>query len=321
MTSSWRLAIIVFWTAIIVVPIAFGGAFVQRIAALTVLAAIAASAWNIVGGYAGQISFGHAMYYGIGAYSALLCYTKLGWPPIAGVPVGMLLSVCLSLLIGFPTFRLSGHYFSMGTIALATLLGLLFGNWGFVGASTGVMGPAAPRTVFDLVFRSAWPYYIIFLAVLAVVLLSTYALQERRMGFYLRALGASDRAAASLGVKVKYYKLYALLLSGVFTALAGSLYAIMVGFVDPPSVFGIIVSVNMVVMAALGGAGTLFGPVVGAVILVPVGQLANAYLGGGKSGAAYVIYGIVIMVLARFSPGGLLRALSRWPAKRRRHAA
>jgi branched-chain amino acid transport system permease protein len=178
-------------------------------------------------------------------------------------------------------------------------------NWSFAGGAIGLMGPATPRSVADLLFRSALPYYALFLVVLAVLLALTWWMQRSRMGFYLRALGSGERAAESLGVPIRRYKLYALLISGAFTALAGSLYAVMVGFVDPNSGFGILISVNMVVMAALGGTGTLFGPLVGAIILVPLAEMTNALLGGGGTGAAYVAYGVIIMLIARFSPGGL----------------
>ena len=279
--------------------------FYERVAALVILAAISASAWNVLGGYAGQVSFGHSIYFGVGAYSALLVFNKLGLPPILGAPVGMLVSVAISIIIGLPSFRLRGHYFSMATFAIAAFAELLVISWNFAGGAIGLMGPAAPRTIADLLFRGSLPYYAIFVGVLGLLLLITHQMQRRRMGFYLRAIGSGERAAESLGVRIRRYKLYALLISGAFTALAGTLYAVMVGFVDPDSGFGVLISVNMVVMAALGGAGTLFGPLIGAIILVPVAEASNAFFGGGQSGAAYVIYGVIIMLIARFSPGGI----------------
>ncbi len=284
-------------------PFLTANPFYQRVAALTLLAAISASAWNVIGGYAGQVSFGHSVYFGIGAYAALLAYAKLGWPPIAGLPFGIVASFALSIVVGLPSFRLRGHYFSMATIAIAALAGILVTNWDFVGGAIGVMGPARARSFADLLFRSSLPYYAIFLCVLAILLLFTRLLQKSRMGFYLRAIGSDERVAQSLGVPVRRYKLYALLISGAFTSIAGTLYAVMVGFVDPNSGFGILISVNMVVMAALGGAGTLFGPLIGAAILVPLGEATNALW--GARGIAYVAYGVIIMLLARFSPGGL----------------
>jgi branched-chain amino acid transport system permease protein len=302
-------------------PFLSGNPFYQRIAALVVLSAISASAWNLIGGYAGQVSFGHSVYFGAGAYAALLVFAKLGLPPIAGAPLGVLASVAISIVMGLPTFRLRGHYFSMATFAIAALAGLLIINWNFAGGAIGLMGPATSRSVADLLFRDPLPYYVIFLAVLAVLLALTHQMQRSRMGFYLRAIGSGERAAESLGVPIRRYKLYALLLSGAFTAIAGSLYVVMVGFVDPDSGFGILISVNMVVMSALGGAGTLFGPLIGAVILVPLSEASNAILGGGSSGAAYVAYGVIIMLIARFSPGGLAEGWRLLTRRRPRRAA
>jgi branched-chain amino acid transport system permease protein len=294
------------------------GAFMQRIGALVLLSAIGASAWNILGGYAGQISVGHAVFYGIGAYMPLLFYKLWELPPVAGVAAAVLVSILVALVIGFPTFRLVGHYFSMATIAVAELVRILVSNWDFVGAAIGLMGPATSRTVFDLSFRSAVPYYYIFIAVLAVVLGVTWQFERSRMGYYLRAIKAGERAARSLGVPVRRYKLLALLLSAAFTAVAGSLYSLMVGFIDPDSGFGILVSVDMIIVAALGGAGTLFGPLLGAVILVPLREFTNSAFGGGGSGLTYILFGGIIMLIARFEPGGLLEIGRRLSHRARR---
>ena len=138
-----------------------------RLGALVLLAAIGASAWNIVGGYAGQVSVGHAVFFGIGAYASVTGFVHLGLPPIAGAPIGMLVSVLVAAVIGVPTLRLSGHYFSMATIAVGELVRVLSSTSDFLGGAQGLGGPAMPRTVFDLSFVSATPYYYIFLAVLA----------------------------------------------------------------------------------------------------------------------------------------------------------
>jgi branched-chain amino acid transport system permease protein len=276
-----------------------------RIGALVLLAAISASAWNLLGGYAGQVSVGHAVYFGAGAYASLVVYTELGWPPIAGAPIGVLVSVAVSAIVGTPTFRLRGHYFSMATIAAAELVRILAGNWPLVGAAVGLMGPPVPRTMADLSFISPVPYHYIFLAVLCVLLAVTWQMQRSRMGYYLAAIRGGDRAARSLGVPVLRYKLYALFLSAGFTSIAGSLYAVMVGFADPDSALGILISVKMLIVSALGGAGTLFGPLVGAAILIPLEEKLNQYFGGGGGGITFIVYGLIILLVARFQPGGV----------------
>jgi len=288
----------------------------QRLGALVLLAAIGASAWNIVGGYAGQVSVGHAVFFGFGAYAAVVVYTHLEWPPIAGAPIGMALSVLVAAVIGVPTLRLSGHYFSMATIAVGELVRVLSSTSEFLGGAQGLGGPAMPRSVFDLSFISAAPFYYIFLAVLVGLLGLTWWIEGSRMGFYLRAIKDSERAARSLGVSSGKYKLYAYMLSGAFTSLAGSLYLCMFGFVDPESGFGILISVKLVVMAALGGAGQLFGPLVGALILVPLEELSNSLLGGQGAGLTFVVYGAIILIIARFLPSGLLSLLERRKVRR-----
>jgi len=300
----WRW--IVFGAALILVPLVVQGPFYHRMIALVLLSAISASAWNIVGGYAGQVSFGHAIFFGAGAYMPALVYSHWHGAPLLGIPAGIAVSVAIAVVIGIPTFRLQGHYFSMATIAVAEFVRILVSTWPFLGAAIGLQGPAAARSIWDLAFRSSVPYYYIFLGVLAVLLAVTYRIEQSRMGYYLRAIRAGQRAARSLGVPVRLYKLYALVLSASFTALAGSLYVLLVGFVDPDSGLGILVSIQMVIVAALGGAGTLLGPLVGAAILVPLQHLSNSLFGGGGTGLTYIFYGGIILLLCRFEPGGLL---------------
>jgi branched-chain amino acid transport system permease protein len=255
-----------------------------------------------------------------------LVYTLWGWPPMAGIPAAIALSILLSLVIGLPTFRLTGHYFSMATIAVAELIRIFTGTWDLVGAAIGLQGPAIARGWWDLTFRSELPYYYLFLVVLGFLLAVTSFIERRRFGFYLRAIKASERAGRSLGVPVRRTKMQALALSAAFTSVAGSLYVIKTGFIDPDSAFGILISVQMLIIAALGGAGTLFGPLVGALILIPLQSATNTWFGGGGSGLTYILYGGIIVLIARFEPGGLFdlwtRVLPRLrdSLRKRRHA-
>jgi len=311
--SAQRLSVCLLAAALVLYPLIFSGAFYRDVGVTFLLAAISASAWNIVGGYAGQVSVGHSMFFGLGAYVPLLVYTLWGWPPLAGIPIAILLSVGLAIGIGLPTFRLSGHYFSMATIAVAELIRIFVGTWALVGGAIGLQGPAMSRGWWDLTFRGDLPYYYIFLAVLAGVLGLTWWIERGRMGFYLRAIKDSERAARSLGVSASHYKLYAFMLSGAFTSLAGSLYLCLFGFVDPESGFGILLSVKILLMATQGGAGHLFGPLGGALILVPLEELSNSYFGGQGAGITFVVYGAIIVIIARFLPSGLLSLLERQP--------
>jgi branched-chain amino acid transport system permease protein len=304
------------WPALLLVliiayPLVFSTPFQQRLGALVLLYAIAASAWNIVGGYAGQVSVGHVVFFGCGAYAAMGAYTHFALSPLVGIPAGIVLAVGIAAIIGVPTLRLSGHYFSMATIAVAELVRLVVTNTNYLGAAVGLSGPTVPRNVFDLSFISALPYYYLFLAVLALTLAITWWMTTSRMGFYLRAIRDSERAARSLGAPASRTKLSAFMLSAGLTSVAGALYAMMFGFVDPDSGLGILISVKMLIMAALGGAGLLFGPLVGAAILVPLEEISNSVLGGKGAGLTFVVYGAIILLIARFQPGGILTLVKR----------
>lgn len=305
---------------IIAFPLVLSTPFEQRIGALILLYAIAASAWNI-GSYAGQVSVGHAVFFGCGAYAATGAYAHFALSPLVGIPAGIVLAVAIAAIVGVPTLRLSGHYFSMATIALAELVRLAVMNTEYLGAAVGLSGPAVPRNVFDVSFVSALPYYYLFLAVLALTLLITWWMERSRMGFYLRAIKDSERAARSLGAPTSRTKLYAFMLSAALTSVAGALYAMMFGFVDPDSGLGILISVKILIMAALGGAGFLFGPLVGAAILVPLEEISNSLLGGSGAGLTFVVYGAIIVLIARFQPGGILVMFTQILERRRRKAS
>jgi branched-chain amino acid transport system permease protein len=296
---------------VIAYPLLFSSPFQQRLGALVLLYAIAASAWNIVGGYAGQVSVGHVVFFGCGAYAAMGAYSHFGLPPLVGIPLGVIFAVAIAAIIGTPTLRLSGHYFSMATIAVAELVRLVVTNTEYLGAAVGLSGPTVPRNVFDLSFTSSLPYYYLFFAILAITLAITWWMTNSRMGFYLRAIRDSERAARSLGAPAARTKLYAFMLSAGLTAVAGALYAMMFGFVDPESGLGLLISVKILIMAALGGAGLLFGPLVGAAILVPLEEISNNKFGGQGAGLTFVVYGAIIMLIARFQPGGLLTLANR----------
>jgi len=301
---------------LVIFPLSFDDPYYEQLGSLVLLAAISASAWNLIGGYAGQVSVGNAIFFGAGAYMPLLFYKLWMVSPLFGFPAGIAVSIVIAVIIGIPTFRLSGHYFSMATIAVAELIRIVVSNWDFLGASIGLTGPAVARDWSDLIFRSSTPYYYMFLAVLVLLLFITYRIERSRFGYYLRAIRSGERAARSLGVPVSRCKLYIFMLSATFTSLAGSLYVAKFGFVDPASGFGTLISVNMVIIAAFGGAGRLLGPLLGAVILIPLQSEANSFFGGGGTGLTYIIYGAIIMLIARYEPGGLLEMWDRFRERR-----
>ena len=300
---------------VIAYPLLFSTPFQQRLGALVLLDAIAASAWNIVGGYAGQVSVGHVVFFGCGAYAAMVAYTHFGLPPLVGIPVGIVVSVAIAAVVGAPTLRLSGHYFSMATIAVAELVRLIVSNTDYLGAGVGLIGPTVPRNVFDLSFISALPYYYLFLAVLVLTLGLTWwmaaqpdgILSARDPGFRARGPFARARRPALQALRLHAER-------GPYL-VAGSLYATMVGFVDPDSAR----HPDLGEDADHRGAGrrrTLFGPLVGAVILVPLEETTNDLLGGNGTGITFIVYGAIIVLIARFQPGGSALIHRLWPGVR-----
>ncbi len=163
----WPLVLL---AAVVAFPLVFSSPFQQRLGALVLLYAIAASSWNIIGGYAGQVSVGHVVFFGCGAYAAMGAYAHFALSPLVGIPAGIVLAVAIAAIIGVPTLRLSGHYFSMATIAVAELSRLVVTNTDYLGGAVGLSGPTVPRNIFDLSFISALPYYYLFLAILAITL-------------------------------------------------------------------------------------------------------------------------------------------------------
>lgn len=295
--------------------------FYLHVATLVLLYALMGTAWNILGGYAGQVSLGHAVYFGAGAYTSTLLLVKLGWSPWVGMAAGAAVAVALAWAVGYPTFRLRGHYYAIATIALGEILFTLVTNWEWAGGAVGLFLPIEPDSLWRLQWRSRVPYYYLALGLLAGALALVRLLEGRRTGYYWRAIREDEEAARAAGIPVVRYKLYAAALSAAFTALAGTFYAQYSLYIDPPSVLALDLSIQICLVAVLGGVGTLPGPVVGAAVLVPLSEGTRGLLGGRGSATDLVVYGLLIMVIAALEPGGLMALWRRRQAARRARAA
>lgn len=269
-------------------------------------------AWNIVGGYAGQVSLGHAAFYGLGAYTSTALTLSFGVNPWLGIPIGGLVAVLFALMIGGPCFRLKGHYFAMATIAVAEILQTLFTNWDWAGGAVGLTLPFAAAGWKTLVFNGKLPYYYLALGLLGVTLAANAAIARSFIGYYFRAIKDEPDAARSLGISLTRYKLIALCVSSFFTALGGSLYAQKELFIDPASTMSTALSIKMALVAILGGVGTLWGPVVGAVLLTAIEESSRAFLGGSGRGTDLIVYALLIIGVAVFYPGGIVGGLRSW---------
>ena len=272
------------------------------------LFATLAQAWNILAGYCGQISLGHAIFFGTGAYTSGMFVAKNVASPWVAMVVGALVAVVLSQVIGAPVFRLRGHYFAIATIAVGEIVHILAVNWDFIGAARGLYIPVKrPDSLVNFQFhQSKAVYYYIVLGLLVLGLGITALIERSRLGYYFRAVREEQDAAASLGVRVARTKQVAFAISAALTAACGTFYAQYVLFIDPESVFPLSLSILICLIAVLGGVGTLWGPLVGAAVLVPLGEVTRIYLGGTGKALDLVIYGALIMVVSVMQPAGLV---------------
>jgi len=263
-------------------------------------------AWNIVGGYAGQLSAGHAAFVGVGAYTSAMLSMKLGLTPWIGMFVGGLLSAALGAVIGFLGFRfgLRGFYFVLLTVAFAEICRIVALNTDAVGGALGlyITFTGNPR---QFQFQDNRVYYYVALALMLAATGLVAALEHRRFGEYLKAIREDENACEALGVNTFKYKMLAMVVSSFLTGVGGTFYAYYLFSLQPNSVFGIPLSVEIIIRPIVGGAGTVLGPVLGSFILSPLGELSRIYLSqGGWSGLHLIVYGILLIVVVLFFPQG-----------------
>lgn len=272
--------------------------------------------WNIIGGYAGQPALGNALFFGLGAYTSGLMLKWWGISPWVGLLVGMLVASLSAALIGLPTFRLRGHYFAIATLALTEVIRQVFNWWQLVGGANGVILPVLPESFLNFEFHSSRvPYYYIIFTFLIVGLVVNKLLEGTRLGYYLRAIKNDQRAASSLGVNVTRCKTIAFMVSAAITAAAGTFYAQFVLYFEPLSAFFYLTSLQAVLIATVGGLGWIWGPFVGAMILIPLSELTRTYLAGTGRAADLMLYGFIVMILAAWEPRGVLGIIQRFTSK------
>lgn len=307
------------------------------------LSVLMGSAWNIIGGYTGQYSVGHAAYFGTGAYTTMILLTTREIPPWQGMWIGMLAAVVVALVIGSICFRLRGPYFVLASIAVAEIVRVTALNLTNLtkGAEGILVTDIPPFKIGETVltdFSTKVPYYYIALVLALTVILVTWLVQNSKLGYYFQAIREDQDAAHSLGINLSIWKNSALVISAVFTSLAGSFYAIFVKFIDPTTVLPLDLSVQIVLISIIGGIGTILGPVVGSMVLVPLSEalrsnviaqwLINSGIVDAESGtgiflkehlahAHVLIYGILVVIVILFMPEGVLGYLRKMSAKKK----
>jgi len=305
------LGIVVLFTVLILFPFLIKKPFLLHIMIMIFLYTTMSGGWNIISGYCGQISLGHVVFFGIGAYTSSLLIKHFSLNPWLSMVGGIAICLILATLIGFPTFRLAGHYFVIATLAIVEIIRAIFVNWKWVGGATGIYVPILKQSLLNFEFHdSKIPYYFIGLIMVVLLILLNVFIEKTRFGYYFRAIKADLISARSIGIDTTKYKLIALYLSVIPAAIAGTFYAQYVLFIGPDTVFLFKNSVLMVLIVVLGGIGTVWGPLIGAALIVSLSEFTRNYLGGGAWDM--LVYGLLIIIIAEFEPNGIVGIIKRY---------
>lgn len=292
-------------------PIVVTDSFTLHSIIMVLFFAYMATSWNFVCGYVGQLSLGHAMFNGMGGYVSVLMFTQLGLSPWLGMLFGGLLAMVTAVLIGLPTFRLKGPYFTLTMIAFAEIVRIWIENTNdFMGiplkGAEGLIVPNHGDDFWAFQFSTKLPYYYIILGFLAVALIATAWMERSKLGFCLKAIRGDRDAAEALGINPTFYTSVAFAISAFMTAIGGSFYAQFFRYINPERSMGLELSIDMAVMSIIGGQGTVLGPLLGAAILTPIAEFARGELGGGLLGLHLVVYGLALMLCVLYFPKGAI---------------
>lgn len=315
-----QLAILVLVFALIALaPFAIASEFWLNLVIMVLYAALLGQAWNILGGYGGQFSFGHAAFFGTGAYTVAVLNVQLGVNPWIGLVAGALMAVAVAAMIGFSTFRygLRGSYFALVTLAFAEVLRILSNSVPFTGAGVGILIPLDQRAM-NFQFAAKHDFFWVIWAMTLAAFATVWWIGNSRFGAQLTAVRDNEDAARALGVDAFRVKMGAVMLSGLFSGLAGVFYAQYFLYLDPYIAYGPAVSVESLLVPIIGGMGTLFGPLLGAAALHAVSELTRELI-GDVPGISLVLYGALLVIMVLFMQRGLVGLFTR--TRRRQPAA
>jgi branched-chain amino acid transport system permease protein len=312
-------AIVLFGGAALV-PLVIRDAFFLDSLVLILLWGALSAAWNVAGGYAGQVSIGHASFFGIGAYAGALMVTRFSKSPWLGMILGVVVSIGAGLVIGFLSNRLKGPYFALSTIALSQVLLIAVSRWrGFTAGGEGIPVPYRPGFATLGLGHVAWVYMA--LAVAIIYYGVEVYLEHSRIGYQLAGVREDEDAAEALGIATRRLKVIAVTVSAALTSVCGTLWAQYVGFVDPAYVFSVDLSVRFALNTIIGGIGTALGPYLGSILITVLETYLRATFAGMKAGFTgiyLVIYGAALILVVRWAPEGLTgiaaRLRARWAA-------
>ena len=303
----------------LVFPFVFSSSFAVNFGVMALFYAFIGQSWNIAGGFAGQLSFGHVVFFGAGAYASTILQMRFGFSPWLGLPASALAGALVGWVIAFLSFRagLKGSYFALITLAFAEVLRIVANSVEITGGGLGMLIPAK-RSAANFQFPERIGFYFLILALTVASIAVAVWLKHSRFGAQLAAIRENEDAARALGIDVYTEKVKVMILSGAMCGVGGCFFAQYFLYIDPIIVFGVDKSVEMLLVSMIGGAGTVYGPLIGAVLLAGISDATRALT--DVQGLSLVLYGGLLVVIIAFLPNGLIDLFQRW-GRRRRHPA
>ncbi len=320
----WTSLAIAFFAIMAFLP-SFTSDSLIAVLTLVLMFAFFGQAWNLMMGYVGQLSLGHGLYIGLGAYTCAISVGSFGLSPWVGIVIGAGISAVAGACIAWLGFRFAVN-FTLLTIAFAELGRLAFENWSFVGGSAGYFLSVPEETNPLLSLRGGTEfYYFSFLVLTALAFLACALLARSRLGYFWRAIREDEDAARAIGVRAFSLKILAVMISAAMTSVGGSFYALLSGSLFPDTIMGMRFSIEIIIAPIIGGIGTLFGPIVGAFFVIPINEFSNhAAQSMGVFGLNILIYGVLILAVIIFLPDGIwppiARRIERWSERRTKAA-
>ena len=304
MQKKTYLAWLVFIIILLIFPVFVKMSYFLHIAIMVFMYTTLGVSWNILTGFAGQISLGQSVFLGVGGYTSAVLLVKFGISPWIGLFASICAGMALGWLIGVPCFRLKGRYFAIATMAVVQIAYLIVTRWEYVGGARGIYFPLRNWGLAHFSFRAKEPYYFIAMGMMLVAMIVVYYIEYSHIGYYLKAIREDPDAATSLGIDVPRYKMIAMMFSASLAAIAGTFYGQYLLFIDPDTMF--LLSVPIMLMAIMGGVGSLLGPLIGAGLLIPLQEISRVYWSGSGQAIDQIIYGVFIIIIVIIQPRGIM---------------
>lgn len=305
-TSKFHFIYFFLFILLVLSPFLNRSSFFGDMLFTTFLFAGMSACWNIIGGFTGQISLGHTIYFGLGAYTSTLLLLNFGWSPWINLILAGLSASLFGIIIGYPCFKLKSHFFALSTIAFGQIFYFISLFWrNLTNGANGLLIPFDPGFK-NIIFTSKIPHTYLAICYMLAMLLISYFIRNSKFGFYLIAIREDQDAGESLGVNSTLYKLYIFIISTFFTGIGGVLYAQYIMYIDPSSVFNMNVSVQLGIITILGGLGAVLGPLVGSMIITPLDIFLRSWFGQSYAGLNYIIYGALLIIMIRKAPEGIV---------------